>query len=217
MYKIILPLILLMIHLSAYSQEGNEVLKGIVVNAKTMEPIPWVSLKSRLQLTLTNQDGIFEIKVNKADIITLSHVGFEPRTWLVGDIPSKPVEIFLEENVVELGEVEVKAFLSEEHIKREILHTLPRYHYENNLAARNLQLIKEIYNLGYLYDYSSYDSYFRHSKSVNEVSFFSSNPSVGVFKAFRQVGARRNFNSPPFPHYLPAGQTLRKRNPITDQ
>lgn len=65
------------------------------------------------------------------------------------------MEILLEVNVVELGEVAVNAFLSEERFKKEVLHSLPRYHNENSLAARNLQLIKEVYQWGYLYDYSS--------------------------------------------------------------
>ena len=215
MYKIILHIMILMVPLSAYTQEGNEVLKGIVVNAKSMEPIPWVSLKSSLQLTLSNQDGFFEIRVKKADLVALSHVGFQPRTWLVGDTLSKPVEIFLEENVVELGEVEVNAFLSEEQFKGEVIQSLPKYHYQNNLAARNLQLIKKVFHWGYFYDYASYNTFFKHSKSVSEVSFLSSNPSVGLFKAFRQAGSRRNFSSAYFPNFVPHRPALRKRNQIT--
>ena len=65
--------------------------------------------------------------------------------------------------------------------------------YENSLATRNLTLVKLIVPLGYVYDFSSYNSLSVNVKNVTEVSFFFNNPSAGFFKALNQIGQRWDY------------------------
>lgn len=173
---------------------------GRVLDSNSKQPIAFASLKSGYQQSITDKEGAFKIKAKMGETIVISHIGFQAMLWKVGESTGTPIEIFLEEKVVELNEVEVNAFVSEERFKNEILNAVPKYDYENKLASRNLQLIKQVYQLGYFYDYSSYNTFFKNVKSVNEVSFFSSNPSVGILKAIRQMGLRKKLESSPFPN-----------------
>src|SRR5690606_3585253 len=108
------------------------------------------------------------------------------------------VEVLLEERVVELSEVEVNAFISEERFKREVLMAVPKYEYENKLVERNRQMIRQIVPLGYAPETSPY-GLFKDAKSVDEVRFFSTNPSMGLLKALKQIGQKRTFTPPPSP------------------
>src|SRR5690606_6219706 len=133
----------------------------------------------------------FKISVNPGDHLVISHIAYQSAIHVVRSGLGSPLEILLEEKVVDLSEVEVNAFISEERFKQEILLAVPKYDYHYKQADRNLQMIKKIDPLDYAYDFSSYNTLFKNAKSINEVSFFSSNPSVGLLKAIRQIGSRK--------------------------
>src|SRR5690554_4277183 len=83
-----------------------------------------------------------------------------------------PLDILLEEDVVELSEVEVQSFIAEKRFKAEVLNPVVNNGYENSLATRNLKLVKLIVPQGYAHDFSSYNSLSINAENMTEVSFF---------------------------------------------
>jgi len=182
------------------AQQESFILSGRILDAKSKLPISIAILKKGGQLVITNATGEFKVNAKPGDHLVISHIAYHPAIYVVGTGMASSLEILLEEKVVNLSEVEVNAFISEERFKQEILLAVPKYDYESKLAVRNLQAIRKIVPLGYSYDFSSYNTLLKNAKSVHEVSFFSSNPSVGLFKAIRQIGSRKTIKDvPPLP------------------
>jgi len=187
-----------LIVLQASAQQEGFILSGQVLDASTRTPVSIVSLQNGEKLILANAKGEFQIRVKVGDHLLISHTAYKPAVHVVEQNMGSFVEILLEERVVELSEVEVNAFISEERFKREVLMAVPKYDYEHKVAERNLQMVKQIVPLGYAPEVNPY-GLFKDATSVNEVSFFSTNPSMGLLKALKQIGQKRTFTPPPSP------------------
>ena len=69
---------LLQISISALLWAQNITVEGIVVDAETGEPLPYASVfVSQENGTMTNDDGIFQVKLNQVQDIRISYVGYE--------------------------------------------------------------------------------------------------------------------------------------------
>jgi hypothetical protein len=179
-----------------FAQPEDVILSGRVLDGKSRLPISIASIKNGQQLVLTDAIGEFTIIAQPGDHLLISHVAYEPRVYVVGT-GMVFLEISLEEKVVDLTEVAVNAFISEERFKNEVLLAVSKHDYENKLIARNLHMIRQIVPLGYAYDFTSYNTFLKKTKNVHEVSFFSSSPSVGILKAIRQIGSRKTIKDVP--------------------
>jgi len=102
---LILPVFILILG-SSYSQN---VIRGVVRDIQTGEPLPYssIAVKSSAQGAIANVDGAFSLSVNlKTDTLVFSYLGFEekaiPAKELVGikDIILKKKDILLQEVVV---------------------------------------------------------------------------------------------------------------------
>lgn len=207
LYRYLIPVLLLTAPFCGVAQQENLVLTGRVLDRKSRLPISIASLKNGQQLVLTDAIGEFTISAKPGDHLLISHIAYKPTVYVLGT-GMAPLEILLEEKVVDLSEVEVNALISEERFKYEILLAVPKFDDKNKLAARNLLMIRQIVPISYAYDFNSYNTVFKNGKNVNEVSFFSSNPSVGLLKAIRQIGNRKTVKDiPPLPTNL---QRVRK-------
>src|SRR5690554_3870392 len=191
-------LLILAIPFCGFAQQESFILSGRILDANTRAPISIVSLQNGKTLILANARGEFQLKVKPGDHLVISHTAYKPAVYIVEAGEDSPLEILLEEKVVELSEVEVNAFISEERFKREVLMAVPKYDYEHKVAERNLQMVKQIVPLGYAPEVNPY-GLFKDATSVNEVSFFSTNPSMGLLKALKQIGQKRTFTPPPSP------------------
>lgn len=60
-------------------------LYGVIMTADSLKAIPYasISVKNKGRGTITNNDGVFSIAVNKGEQITFSCVGFKNRTILI--------------------------------------------------------------------------------------------------------------------------------------
>lgn len=183
--------IFLLIVLQASAQQERFFLSGRVLDAQSKEPVSIASLQNGRELILTNVKGEFKIQTSSGDRLLISHTAYRPQIYVVEGKESSVIEIFLEEKMVDLFEVEVSPFPTEEAFKQEVLKEVPEYEYENKVMIRNQYMVKQIVPLGY-----DYTSYFKHVKSVNDISFFSNNSAVGLLKAIRDL-KRKEFRSPP--------------------
>src|SRR5690554_2173817 len=120
----------------SFAQQDHFILSGQVLDATTRGPITIVGVQNGETFILANAKGEFQIKVKDGDHLLISHTAYKPAVHVVDRSMGSSVEIFLEERVVELSEVEVNAFVSEERFKRGILMAVPKYEYENKLVER---------------------------------------------------------------------------------
>src|SRR5690606_23037925 len=117
----------------ASAQQEGFILSGRVLDSRTKEPISIASLQNGRELILTNVKGEFKIQTSRGDRLLISHTAYRPQIYVVEGKESTVIEIFLEEKIVDLYEVEVLPFPSEEEFKQEVMEAVPRYHYENSV------------------------------------------------------------------------------------
>lgn len=189
--------IFLLTVLQAPAQQDSFIMSGRVLDALTKEPVSIASLQNGRELILTNVKGEFKIQTRAGDRLLVSHTAYQPKIHVVDGKETSVIEIFLEEKLVDLFEVEVSPFPTEEAFKNELLNAVPRHDYRTSVVVRNQQMIKQIAPLAY-----DYKAMLKHAKSINDVSFLSTHPSVGLLKAIRQL-KRRGFYSPPSPRRGP--------------
>jgi hypothetical protein len=183
--------LLLVSPIYGFAQQEGFILSGRVLDAQSKEPVSIASLQNGRELILTNVKGEFKIQTSRGDRLLISHTAYQPKIYIVNGNETSVIEILLEEKLVDLFEVEVSPFPTEEAFKQEVMEAVPRYHYERSLMLRNQSMAKQIVPLGY-----DYSSYFKHVKSVNEISFISNNGALGLLKAIRDL-KRKEFRSPP--------------------
>jgi len=184
----VIMFMLIVVH--APAQQESFILSGRVLDSGTKEPISIASLQNGRELILTNVKGEFKIQTSRGDRLLISHTAYQPQIYVVEEKEGSVIEIFLEEKTVDLFEVEVSPFPTEEAFKQEVMEAVPRYHYENSVLLRNQSMAKQIVPLGY-----EYSSYFKHVKSVDNISFISNNGAVGLLKAIRDL-KKKEFRSP---------------------
>ena len=106
----------LLLPLSAWAQEV--VLQGRVVDAKTGERLPYVSIYAgEGKGTLTNDDGEFKLEVQEGDVLKFSCIGYDKQTIIANQLPST---IRLKPYTTQLGEVTIQIMHSKRVLKRAI-------------------------------------------------------------------------------------------------
>ncbi len=102
-----ISLLLILLFLSAYNAFGQYSVEGRVIDSDTGEPLPFVNIiiEGTRHGTLTNVDGLFEIRYNEPiEKLRLSFVGYESKQYSVGHIRKKLL-IELEQKPIQLHEV----------------------------------------------------------------------------------------------------------------
>jgi len=125
MKNILLSIALLFCVFSVEAQEGYFSVKGKILSADSLQPIPNVNIVSELSRygTITNQDGFFIIKSKTVDTLWVSCVGFDTR-----EVPIRKDSILdniliinmIRSNII-LDSVEIFPFPDYETFKREIV------------------------------------------------------------------------------------------------
>ena len=109
--------IIILCYLISLSAFGQTTVSGIIENAETKEPIPYVNIGilNKNKGTVSNENGEFTLEIPTefiSDTIKVSSIGYESKTFIVVDFISKLKEsrsIKLSEKVIELNEVVVSA------------------------------------------------------------------------------------------------------------
>jgi len=106
---------------SAFSLSG-QLLNGTVYDANTKEPLAYasVSIANSFSGTITNEDGYFELKVEKAqDTVIISYIGYEDQIININQKKS-PISVYLSTWEVKLDEVIVRSLSPLEYLKKAI-------------------------------------------------------------------------------------------------
>ncbi|WP_405293796.1 SusC/RagA family TonB-linked outer membrane protein [Algibacter sp. Ld11] len=101
--KLIL-VVMLVFNITLFAQSSMQ-LKGVVVSATDGIPIPGVNVivKNTSKGASTDFDGVFDIKVEKGDVLQISYIGFVSQTIIISN--QKTLNISLKEDVAQLNEV----------------------------------------------------------------------------------------------------------------
>ncbi len=122
MIKVLLVALFLLTTLVAFGQNSAN---GVIKNAQTNEPIPYVNIGilNRDKGTVSNEDGEFTLEISNEfinDTIKISSIGYESRIFITNEFIKTLKEnknITLSEKVIELNEVVV----SNKKLKEKIL------------------------------------------------------------------------------------------------
>lgn len=138
---LVILLILLFDSVSAQLIRMNNrlVIAGIVVDAETTEPLPYVNIyvKHSRKGTITDTSGYFVLFANIGDTIVFSSIGYEKllvtASDSTGDI-SRSAYVEMEKTVYELSSVDIIALRRYEQFRYEITHmVLPEDDYQRAL------------------------------------------------------------------------------------
>ncbi|MCW3106546.1 MAG: iron complex outerrane recepter protein [Segetibacter sp.] len=125
MRKLFLLLILSTISFSLFAQKT---ISGKITDSKTGEPLPGVTvrLKSAKTGTLTNNEGVFTLKVNPNDVIEITSIGFNSQSIKITD--QSQVDITLQpsyttfEEVIMVGSRGVGRVKTESPVPVDVIH-----------------------------------------------------------------------------------------------
>ncbi len=117
---------------SAYAQN---IIKGVVTDADTGEPLPFVNVfeKNTLSGTTTDFDGIFSFTATSTkDTISFRLIGYEEQSFVASTLMGDTCRIMLSSSVVSLSEIEVKPtnqalLLTKKAIEAKKIHNLEKY------------------------------------------------------------------------------------------
>ena len=99
-----LLLCLLLMAMSVLAQKA--VVSGTVINGTTNQPVSGASVAAEGITVVTNEDGFFTLKSDKAlETIVVSHLGFRSKRLAVNGLPSDNLKIRLEPTAIQLREV----------------------------------------------------------------------------------------------------------------
>ncbi|MFC4874886.1 carboxypeptidase-like regulatory domain-containing protein [Negadavirga shengliensis] len=170
---------------SGRSQEEGYWLKGRLMDKNSQKPVESAHILGPKQQAVSDSNGYFSIWISGPTQLQISHIGYTKQTTEINSKPKEVMVIKLEPAETELDPFTIRALPEEDQFKQIIIQTPPPVNREAAMAANNLDYIKKIHHLGYMHDLNSYDTFFKNIKSPYEVSFFSTNPSIGLLQVIK--------------------------------
>ena len=132
-----LLLCLLLMAMSVLAQKA--VVSGTVINGTTNQPVSGASVAAEGVTVVTNEDGFFTLKSDKAlETIVVSHLGFRSKRLAVNGLPSDNLKIRLEPTAIQLREVLVTGNNPYDLVRAAI-----------NKIPQNYSLVPELYRCFY--------------------------------------------------------------------
>ena len=171
----------------------QDVVKGIVKDAQTFEPVSSAHVITDTRGTFTDQNGFFSLRINASDTVLVSHVEYQPFSFTITD---DTVFIFLTSALNLLSEVEVLGLSTEERFKQSVLKLTISPSVEQTNAQSNLQNAKTLFLSGYVPIMSSSDNYRNYTAGPQNVSLFSTGPNKGIAAAIKAIRRNNNLGEP---------------------
>lgn len=124
MLSIIVGLCFMMVSIQQLEAQDLQLIKGVIVDTATLQPIPYVHLqiKSTHQGTVANQDGAFVLGFREDllhDTLSLSSIGYESLHLPLKQVISKDT-LYLKEATIALNPVLITSLTAEEIVRKSI-------------------------------------------------------------------------------------------------
>lgn len=167
---------------------------GQILDIKTSEPVPFAHIRSDSFGTVSNINGYFHLDQLITGTITISHVMYEDLV-LLPNSAADTLKLFLHPRITELEEVIIGVLPSEAKFKQELIYMEIHETKEEMNAQSNMRLATIMYLSGYSPGMSSMDNYKSFIRGPQGVSIFSSDPSKGLIKSFKNLSTKIRFES----------------------
>ena len=132
MNRLLLFLSVILFSVSVWAQEVE--LQGRVVDAKTGETLPYVSIYvGEGKGTLSNDDGEFKLTADANDMLKFSCIGYEKVSFKANELPSV---IKLKPYTTTLGEVTIQALRNKDMLKQVIANLKQDYKKQGKMARK---------------------------------------------------------------------------------
>jgi CarboxypepD_reg-like domain len=168
-------------------QQLKKVISGIVTDRQTSKPIPYVYVLSSIDGTVTNDRGKFSVGVKSRDAIHFSHVGYNKHYIRLVGIADDTVNVNLAPRERMLDEVTINSFYTIDVFKNQLLNHQLILTTEEVNAKNNLDNIKVQYLSGYRPAMNAYENYRAFIAGPQPVTFFTTGPSGGLFRAIKSL------------------------------
>lgn len=132
------------------TEDANKIyqLSGMVINARTSEPIPYARIMvNRTHGVLSNDDGFYSVPVTQKDTLRFNHVGYHPEILVVRDYledyqnrGSQYIYIvnYLREDTVTLPTVNIFPYDTPEELRTAMINMDLDENSPEAIASRNL-------------------------------------------------------------------------------
>ena len=167
---------------------------GQILDIKTSEPVPFAHIRSDSFGTVSNINGYFHLDQLKKGTITVSHVMYDELV-ILPNLNEDTLKLYLHPRITELDEVIIGVLPSEAKFKQELINMEISETKEEINAQLNIRLATIMYLSGYTPGMSSMDNYKSFIKGPQGVSIFSSDPSKGLIKSFKNLSNKPRFKS----------------------
>lgn len=169
--------------------DQNEIfrIKGRLLDARTMKPIENAHIFWASSQAISDEEGEFSIPVKENTLLTITHISYEQKTYLINDENDSPITVYLLPATLELEEVTIGTLPDEQTFKQQVLAAKPPFHLQNQLLKSNLQFMTNIHHLAYHYDMNSYDKLLSNLNNKGATVLFSTNPQMGIMGLIRRL------------------------------
>lgn len=126
-------MLIIFFSISGFSQE---ILKGILFDESTNEPLPFATiyLFPSKEYTITNEDGAFVIKQNvQFDSIQISYIGYKTKFITLSNLKNNN-KIFLLPKTYELAEITIKSRNDKNYIIKLLSQVIEKYRKKENIT-----------------------------------------------------------------------------------
>lgn len=173
--------------LAKTDSKDSFLLKGRLLDAKTMQPIANAHVYWSKAQAVSNQEGEFSIWVKEKTLLSISHIAYTKTNYLINDKNKSSINVFLNPAEVELDGVTVGVLPDEQTFKQQVLAAKTPFHRQNQMLKSNLQFMKDIHHLAYFYDINSYDKLLSTLDNKGSMVLFSTNPLLGIKGLIRRL------------------------------
>ncbi len=167
---------------------------GMVLDAETLEPLPNAHLlRNHLTGTSPDQSGIFKVRLQAWDTLTVSHVSYLAQNLVINppqNADTVTLTIFLERETTVLQELLVRPYPNLETFKQQVLEIEvedPVQHLRDQQAAITYDII-----MSPKVSYDSYENY-RRINHPTDITLFSTGPSKGIGRVLRSLGIGKKY------------------------
>ncbi|MDF9794889.1 hypothetical protein OKW21_000152 [Catalinimonas alkaloidigena] len=197
-----LRLFLLLLFLSAHvihdacAQAEKRKVWGEIKDAQSYEAIPIANISTSGQGTFTDLDGHFSLIIAPKDTLRISHISYYPFEIVVKEIEKDTLIVLLIPRVNTMQELIIQGFPSEEKFKQDMLQSEVQLITEEQQARSNVNFARYYFLSGYVPQMNSEDNHDWYVAGPQDVTFFSSGPSGGLVRAFRNANRSQGLLRP---------------------
>ncbi|MEK6477521.1 carboxypeptidase-like regulatory domain-containing protein [Catalinimonas sp. 4WD22] len=191
-----------LLFLSAYTlhdanaQAEKRKVWGQISDAQRYEAIPIANISTSGQGTFTDLDGHFSLTIGMDDTLRISHISYYPYEVVMQEMEQDTLKVLLIPRVNTMQEVVIQGLPSEEKFKQDMIRLEAKPSIEEQQAQSNVNFARYYFLSGYVPQMNSDDNHDWYVAGPQDVTFFSSGPSGGLIRAFRNVNRSQGLFRP---------------------